>query len=136
MPSGSIGVRIKTRQARDESGRFLGAVESGLEATVMELAATGAGVSRGAAPSRTGRLRGSIEMFGGGLVAGWRATAPYAVYQDQGTGPKGRPGQFLTNREDFWAIGPVGPTPATHFMEAGLAVVKARAPGVLASHMP
>lgn len=136
MPSGAISVKVRHEQGRDEFGRFESAVESGLHNTVMELATLGASVSRGAAPRRTGALAGSIRVTVlGALSAMWSANTPYASFQDKGTGPKGAPGQFLTNREDFWAIGPVAGTPATHFMAAGQAAVRAAAPGVLASNI-
>lgn len=137
MPSGRIGVRMRAEQGRDDFGRFESAIESGLHATVMETAAIGANAARAAAPERTGRLRQSIQVkMLGALTAMFTANVPYAVFQDEGTGPKGAEGQFLTNREDFWAIGPVGGTPASHFMLAGIQAVRAALPGVLASNMP
>ena len=133
---GGIQVKITAKQGRDQTGRFISAVESGAHATVMELASAGANRARGVAPKKSGRLAASIMVFGGGLSAGFRTDLSYAPFQDQGTGPKGRTGQFLTNREDFWAIGPVGPTPATHFIRAGRQVIEATWRGVLESNMP
>lgn len=137
MPSGKISVTVRAGQGRDETGRFLSAVETGAHATVMELASRGASVSRAAAPKKTGALAASIRILRvAGLSATFGTDMPYAGFQDDGTGPKGAPGQFLTNRADFWAIGPVGGTPATHFMAAGEAAIRSSWRGVLRSNMP
>ena len=137
MPSGKIKVTVHAEQGRDDTGRFLSAVETGAHASVMELAAMGANAARGAAPKRTGALAASIQVFmAGALAAGFGTSLPYAGYQEHGTGTKGRPGQFLTNREDFYGIGPVGPTPASHFMEAGKRVIEQNWRGVVRSNMP
>lgn len=132
-----LQITVHHEQGRDETGRFLSAVESGGHATVMELAARGAEAARTKAPHRTGALAASIQVFMvGALAAGFGTSLRYAHFQEAGTGPKGRPGQFLTNREDFWAIGPVRGNPPTHFMEAGRAVIEATWRGMLRSNMP
>lgn len=137
MPDlGGIKVEFKAEQRRDELGRYQASVESGLHAAMMELAVGGANVARTVAPKRTGRLSGSIMVFGGGLSAGFRTNVPYASYQEHGTGPKGRRGQFLTNHEDFYGIGPVAGTPATHYMQAGRAFIHANIERVVGAYLP
>jgi len=130
-------VKFKAKQLKDDRGRFLSAVDTGLHKSVMEIGAAGAAAARNKAPVRTGRLRAGItSRMIGAMTALIESSAPYSIYQDEGTGPKGRPGQYLTNREDFFAIGPVAGTPASHFMAAGMAVVRAITPGVVRSNLP
>lgn len=97
-------------------------------------------IARAGAPvGKTGRTRGSIRgrMLGPltGEITGGRGVRWFR-YQEEGAGQKGRPGQFLTNRDDFEARGPVAGNPGLHFMARAWAHVRAKAPATIRAHLP
>jgi hypothetical protein len=122
VPSGTMTV-YGTVAFRDESGRFLAAVDAGTTGAVQALASGGAATARGAAPTRTGRLRASIRfiMLGAFHAAFGSWGVHYALFQEEGTGP-GRP-------QGGYNI-------ATHFIAAGRAYVRSAAPGVFRAFLP
>lgn len=127
---------------RDDSGRFLAAVEQGAHDAAWELADTVAALGIAGAPVRTGFLVSSIRAYMVGATEGVAvATAPYADVQEKGGAPHsiGEPGQPLFNPEQgFAAIGPVNHpgNPATHFLTNAGHAVAAMSAGIVARHMP
>jgi hypothetical protein len=111
--------------ARDESGAFLAAVEAGMGDAVQRAVLAGAGLARVYAPKRTGALAASVEgLVTGGTSGVIVATAGHALFQEEGTAGIPREGFFTDGPGgDFAASGPIGPTPATHFLrQAGQTV--------------
>ena len=127
---------------RDDSGRFVSAVEAGGEAAVLEIADAIAGLAIIFAPRKTGELAGSIEAIAlGGTEAAAVARAGHAAPQEEGAGAHtiGAPGQVLANKEEeFFAIGPVTHpgNPATRFLTRAAAAVSPRATAIVKKYMP
>jgi hypothetical protein len=82
-----MGIAVSNRViARNGIGRFIAACEDAGHDTVEILIERGATASKGMAPVRSGRLKGSIESHMTGATSGvWQADAPYAMFQEEGT---------------------------------------------------
>jgi hypothetical protein len=138
---GGIVVSQKT-YLRDDSGRFLAAVDAGATAAVKEIVETITNLAIAFAPFRTGALKGSIEGVAQGHSGHAVARARHAPFQEFGTGPHpiGAPGQWLGPGEDGWpgGRGPVNHpgNPATRFMTKAGQVVAALSGGIVRKHMP
>lgn len=131
--------------ARDDFGRFLADIDEAAQATVSELLSIGIATSRVAAPVKTGRLRESFmrQMLSShsGVYAN---TAPYAKFQDEGVGPNEKPADvsfWWQAQGRFWSPDSTGTqviqhpgNPASNFMAAGWAAIRAAAPSVTAKH--
>lgn len=131
---------------RDDSGRFLAAVDRGATLAVREIAETIANMAKAFAPFRTGALKKSIIARAlGAHEACAIATAPHAKHQEFGTGPHdiGYEGQRLINRGEGvypgwagWGVVEHPGNPATRFMTKAGQVVAALSGGIVAKHMP
>lgn len=140
--SGDIIVSTTSGFLRDESGRFLSAVDEGATAAVHEIADAMAGMAILFAPKRRGVLAASIEGVQlAAHEAAAIATAPHAAPQELGAGPHiiGADGELLANKEDdFHTHGPVlhPGNPATHFLARAARAVAPRGVGIVRKHMP
>jgi hypothetical protein len=138
---GGIVVSQKT-YLRDDSGKFLSAVDAGATAAVKEIVETIANLAIAFAPFRHGILKGSIQGVAQGHTGFAKATAKHAAPQEFGAGPHelGAPGQWLGPGEDGWpgGFGPVRHpgNPATRFMTKAGTVVAAMSGGIVRKHMP
>lgn len=141
MPAGYVSmgeIEIVAARAsfRNRAGQFVALVEEGLIEGIRILANRAESFAQAFAPFKTGELHDSIVGQAFGTSAIVSATAPHARYQEFGTGPKGALGQFLTNRIDFAARGPVAGSPATRFLQRSQRAASREGEEILASVLP
>lgn len=140
---------------RDQFGRFIRDVEEAATRSVEDALDVGTAAARVAAPSRTGRLRGSFVSAILSRTSGvFLNQASYAMAQDQGA----RPHDIDAHVSFFWdkvgrkwmwpetyervtkhpGADPIKHpgNPATHFMDAGYDAIKRAMPGILRRRYP
>jgi hypothetical protein len=138
---GHIAVSGDVRM-RDESGRFIGAVQEGAVRAAEAVAEQVAAVARMTAPKRRGLLALSVEARSEGVRAWATADAPYAAAQEEGAGPHDIPGSF--GRDFPWGFGAAWGrpgawhpgNPATHFLLNAGTTVSAYALSIVERYMP
>lgn len=141
--------------ARNSMGRFIAACEQAATETVLDIAQQGANASRTFAPSRTGKLRASIQPF---LLsrtqAVWGSSLKYALPQETGSVAHDMPANvsffweregrmWMTPSQYLWITGFEGAdpirhpgNPATHFLRDGWRSVKPRMVAIADKHYP
>lgn len=144
---GEVEVSLQT-QLRDESGRFISAVQEGAHDAAEELAEKIADQAASNVLSRlrqrTGQLVGSIQaVMVSAYVGNALATAPHAPPQEFGAGPHDIPNSFGWgadygfghNRKPPQATFHPG-NPAVHFMADAGEHTAAQSASIVRKHMP
>lgn len=140
---------------RDNFGRFIADIDGAATKTVEDSLNVGIRAARRAAPSRTGRLKGSFVAAVLSRTSGvFLNNAPYAGAQDQGARRHAIPARVSffwdkMGRRWMWpetyerVTGHAGAdpidhpgNPATHFMDAGYDAIKRRMPEILRRNYP